>query len=85
MTEKGSLSAKEIQLHRALMHVKEEVDEKLEGQEDILANQAWFDRYLVKLVAQQFVVKEKIELDAGMRQNISNLIGKEYFQLHDSR
>lgn len=85
LTEKGSLSAKEIQLHRALMHVKEEVDEKLEGQEDILANQAWFERYLVKLVAQQFVVKEKIELDAGMRQNISNLIGKEYFQLHDSK
>lgn len=85
LTEKGDLSAKEMQLHRALMHVKEEVDEKLEGQEDILANQAWFDRYLVKLVAQQFVVKEKIELDAGMRQNISNLIGKEYFQLHDSR
>lgn len=85
LTEKGNLSAKEIQLHRALMQVKKEVDDKLEGQEDILENQAWFDRYLVKLVAQQFVVKEKIELDAEMRQNISNLIGKEYFQLRDSK
>lgn len=85
LTEKGNLSAKEIQLHRALMQVKQEVDDKLEGQEDILENQAWFDRYLVKLVAQQFVVKEKIELDAVMRQNVSNLIGKEYFQLRDSK
>lgn len=85
LKEKGNLSAKEIQLHRALMQVKQEVDDKLEGQEDILENQAWFDRYLVKLVAQQFVVKEKIELDAVMRQNISNLIGKEYFQLRDSK
>ncbi|MFD2555457.1 type I restriction endonuclease subunit R [Sphingobacterium tabacisoli] len=85
LTEKSNLSAKEIQLHRALMQVKQEVDDKLEGQEDILENQAWFDRYLVKLVAQQFVVKEKIELDAVMRQNISNLIGKEYFQLRDSK
>ncbi|HAU51959.1 MULTISPECIES: type I restriction endonuclease subunit R [Sphingobacterium] len=85
LTEKGNLSAKEIQLHRALMQVKQEVDDKLEGQEDILENQAWFDRYLVKLVAQQFVVKEKIELDAVTRQKISNLIGKEYFQLRDSK
>ncbi|RZF61744.1 type I restriction endonuclease subunit R [Sphingobacterium corticibacterium] len=85
LTEKGNLSAKEIQLHRALMQVKQEVDDKLEGQEDILENQAWFDRYLVKLVAQQFVVKENIELDAVMRQNVSNLIGKEYFQLRDSK
>lgn len=81
LTEKGNLSAKEIQLHRALMQVKLEVDVKLEGQEDILENQAWFDRYVVKLVAQQFVVKEKMELDATTRQNISNLIGKEYYQL----
>ncbi|MBW3466889.1 type I restriction endonuclease subunit R [Arthrospiribacter ruber] len=81
LTEKGTLSAKEMQLHRALMQVKFEVDEKLEGQEDILENQAWFDRYVVKLVAQQFVLKEKMELDAATRQNISNLIGKEYYQL----
>ena len=81
LTEKGSLSAKEMQLHRALMQVKLEVEEKLEGQEDILENQAWFDRYVVKLVAQQFVVKEKMELDAATRQNISNLIGKEYYEL----
>lgn len=81
LIEKGSLTAKEMQLHRALMQVKLEVDEKLEGQEDILENQAWFDRYVVKLVAQQFVVKEKMELDAATRQNISNLIGKEYYQL----
>jgi len=85
LTEKGTLSAKEMQLHRALMQVKLEVDEKLEGQEDILENQAWFDRYLIKLVAQQFVVKEKIELDAATRQNISNLIGKEYYQLRGNR
>lgn len=85
LTEKGTLSIKEMQLHRALMQVKLEVDEKLEGQEDILENEAWFERYLIKLVAQQFVVNEKIELDTATRQNISNLIGKEYFQLYGNR
>lgn len=85
LTEKGNLSVKEMQLHRALMEVKKEVDEKLEGQENILDNEAWFDRYLVRLVAKQFVVNEKIDMDTEMRQNISNLIGKEYFQQYGYR
>ena len=74
-----------MQLHRALMQVKHEVDEKLEGQENILDNEAWFERYLIRLVAEQFVVKEKLDIDAPTRQNISNLIGKEYFQLYANR
>ncbi|MDR2121856.1 MAG: DEAD/DEAH box helicase family protein [Flavobacteriaceae bacterium] len=85
LTEKGALSIKEMQLHRALMQVKLEVDEKLEGQKDILENEAWFKLYLTKLVARQFVVNEKIELDTASCQSISNLIGKEYFQLYGNR
>ncbi|MBS1780770.1 MAG: type I restriction endonuclease subunit R [Bacteroidetes bacterium] len=85
LTEKGTLNAKELQLHRALMQVKNEVDNKLEGQEDFLSNEALFDRYLVRLVAQQFVVNEKLDLDTDTRQNISNLIAKEYFQLYHNR
>lgn len=85
LTEKGTLSIKEMQLHRALMQVKSAVDEKLEGQEDILENEAWFERFLIKLVSQQFVLKEKIDLDTLARQSISNLIGKEYFQLYGNR
>src|SRR5690554_1622716 len=85
LTEKGTLSAKEMQLHRALMQVKHEVDDRLEGQEDYLKNEALFDRYLVRLVAQKFVVDEKFDLDTGTRQNISTLIGKEYFQPYHNR
>ena len=85
LTEKGKLNAKEMQLHRALMQVKNEVDNRLEGQEDYLNNEALFDRYLVKLVAQKFVIDEKLDLDADTRQNISTLIGKEYFQLYNNR
>ncbi|MCT3727278.1 type I restriction endonuclease subunit R [Elizabethkingia anophelis] len=85
LTEKGKLNAKEMQLHKALMLVKNEVDNRLEGQEDYLNNEALFDRYLVKLVAQKFVIDEKLDLDADTRQNISTLIGKEYFQLYNNR
>ncbi|UOE42456.1 DEAD/DEAH box helicase family protein [Chryseobacterium suipulveris] len=85
LTEKGNLSIKEMQLHRALMQVRQEIEEKLDGQENIIDNEAWFDRYLVRLVAEQFVVKEKLDIDATTRQNISNLIGREYFQLYGNR
>ncbi|MBO9204199.1 MULTISPECIES: type I restriction endonuclease subunit R [Niastella] len=85
LTEKGMLNAKEMQLHRALMQVKNEVDNKLEGQEDYLINEALFDRYLIRLVSQKFVMDEKLDLDTNTRQNISTLIGKEYFQLYHNR
>lgn len=85
LTEKGNLTLKEIQLHRALMQVKNEVDNRLESQEDYLSNEALFDRFLVRLVAKQFVVNEKLDLDADTRQNISNLISREYFQLYHNR
>ncbi|WP_304344098.1 type I restriction endonuclease subunit R [Chryseobacterium koreense] len=85
LTEKGNLTIKEMQLHRALMQVRHEVEEKLEGQDNIIDNEAWFNKYLVRLVAEQFVVKEKLDIDAATRQNISNLIGREYFQLYGNR
>ncbi|OPC27785.1 restriction endonuclease subunit R [Elizabethkingia meningoseptica] len=85
LTEKGRLNAKEMQLHRALMQVKNEVDNRLEGQEDYLNNEELFERYLVRLVAQSFVIEEKLDLDAGARQYIGNLIGKEYLQLYNNR
>lgn len=85
LVEKGTLNAKELQLHRALMLVKNEVDNKLEGQEDILNNEALFNRFLIRLVAQKFVLDEKFDLDTDTRQNISTLIGREYFQLYHNR
>lgn len=80
LKEKGTLSAKEMQLHRALMQVKKEVDNKLESQEDFLNNEALFDRYITKLIAEQFVINEKINLNTEARQAISSLIAREYLQ-----
>lgn len=80
LSEKGDLNAKEIQLHKALMQVKQQVDDKLEGQEDLIKNEAFFKRYLLQLVVQEFKKKEQIEMDQAMKNNISNLIANEYLQ-----
>ncbi|MBU2061707.1 MAG: type I restriction endonuclease subunit R, partial [Bacteroidetes bacterium] len=80
LSEKGTLNAKEIQLHNALMQVKQQVDDKLEGQEDMIKNEAYFKRYLKQLVVQEFKKKEQIEMDQDMKNKVSDLIANEYLQ-----
>lgn len=84
LQEKGTLNAKELQLHRALMQVKTAVDTKLERQEDILKNEAFFTKYLMQLVVNEFKKKENIPLDYPTTENINHLILREYLQLYNS-
>nr|WP_320057971.1 type I restriction endonuclease [uncultured Bacteroides sp.] len=85
LIEKGTLNSKEMQLHRALMQVKNAVDSKLEGQEDILNNEAFFTKYLMQLVVSEFKKKENIPLDFATTENINQLIAREYLQLYNNR
>lgn len=85
LSEKGTLNAKEMQLHNALMQVKQQVDSKLEGQEDIMNNEAFFKRYLLQLVVQEFKKNEKIPLDFSTTETINNLIVNEYLQQYQYR
>lgn len=85
LSEKGTLNAKELQLHKALMQVKQQVDTKLEGQEDVLKNEAFFKRYLLQLVVQEFKKKESIPLDFPTTESINNLIVNEYLQQYQYR
>lgn len=80
LNEKGTLNAKEMQLHNALMQVKQQVDEKLEGQEDLMKNEAFFKRYLMQLVVKEFKKNENIPLDFPTTENINNMIVNEYLQ-----
>lgn len=85
LTEKATLNAKETQLHKALMQVKQQVDIKLEGQEDLMKNEAFFKRYLLQLVVQEFKKNENIPLDFPTTETINNLIVNEYLQQYQYR
>jgi type I restriction enzyme R subunit len=85
LSERGTLNAKEMQLHLALMQVKLQVDLKLEGQEDLTKNEAFFKRYLLQLVVQEFKKKQNIPLDFPTTENINNLIVNEYLQQYQYR
>lgn len=80
LTEKGTLNAKESQLHRALMQVKQQVDEKLINQDDLRKNEPYFKRYLLQLVVQEFKKNENIPLDFATTETINNMIANEYLQ-----
>ena len=80
LTEKGTLNAKESQLHRALMQVKKQVDEKLINQDDLRKNEPYFKRYLLQLVVQEFKKNENIPLDYATTETINNMIANEYLQ-----
>ncbi|MGV0978422.1 type I restriction endonuclease subunit R [Empedobacter falsenii] len=85
LTEKKMLNAKETQLHRALMNVKQQVDDTISTQEDLLNNEAFFDRYIMQLVIQEFKKNENIELDFATTQTINQFIAKEYIQQYQQR
>lgn len=80
LTEKGTLNGKESQLHRALMQVKQQVDEKLINQDDLRKNEPYFKRYLLQLVVQEFKKNENIPLDFATTEIINNMIANEYLQ-----
>jgi len=78
LVENKGLSAKEIQLHQALMNVKNQTDEQLLNNKNILDNEAFFNRYLLNLVANEFVKNQNIKLDYHTTKSINTLIAGEY-------
>ncbi|WP_025125144.1 type I restriction endonuclease [Myroides odoratimimus] len=85
LVEKGTLNAKEAQLHRALMQVKGLIDETINNQKNLIDNEAFFQQYLMKVVIDEFKIKEQIPLDFATTQSINQLIVKEYVQQYQQR
>lgn len=85
INEKSNPTIKEIKLMNALQEIKKEIDEKLASQENVLENESWFNKYILRLVAQNFVKNEDLKLSSESRQNITNLIANEYFQFYTHR
>lgn len=79
-----SISAKEMQLYEALMKVKEQTDNQLQNNKNILTNEAFFNEYLLNLVANEFIRNQKIKLDFDTTKNINHLISREYLDQYNN-
>lgn len=84
ITENNNISAKEIQLYEALMNIKYQTDEQLLNNRNILDNEAFFNRYLLNLVATEFIKKQNIKLDINTTKSINTLIAGEYLQEYNN-
>ncbi|SFH48908.1 type I restriction endonuclease subunit R [Pedobacter insulae] len=84
LVENSGINAKEIQLHQALMNVKQQTDDQLLNNRNIMDNEAFFNRYLLNLVATEFVKKQNIKLDFNTTKTINTMIAGEYLQQYNN-
>ena len=78
LTEKGGLTQKQVQLQLALMNVKSKADETILNNKNMLDHEPFFNRYMMKLVTQEFLREQKMKLDFQTTANINQLIVSEY-------
>jgi type I restriction enzyme R subunit len=78
LTENDGLTKKQVQLQAALINVKTKADEQIQNSQDIMANEAFFKRYMMQLVTQEFLREQRMKLDFKTTQNINQLIVSEY-------
>jgi len=83
LTENGSITAKDSQLHDALMNVKEQTDEQVLNNKNVISNEAYFKKQLMQIVINEFIKKQNITLDFDTTQSINNLIVSEYMQQYN--
>jgi type I restriction enzyme R subunit len=84
LVESSGINAREIQLHQALMNVKQQTDDQLLNNRNIMDNEAFFNRYLLNLVATEFVKKQNIKLDYNTTKTINTMIAGEYLQQYNN-
>lgn len=78
LTENGNITAREPQLHEALMNVKELTDEQVLNNKNVISNEVYFKKQLLQIVINEFINKQNIKLDFDTTQSINNLIVNEY-------
>ncbi len=83
LMEKGELTEKESKLLQALMDVKKEIDAKLENQEDLITNEAFFERNVLQSVVQHFKNSGRINLTYPAAESIKSLVAREYFMQYN--
>lgn len=69
----------------ALMQIKNEVDNRIEEQKDIVNNEPYFVKYIMQLVVKEFKNKENFLIDFDTTEKIKQLIVREYMKQYNDR
>lgn len=78
LQERGSLTQTERNLLEALLGVKQQADEQVLQNTQLLANESYFERMMMPLVIGEFHIRQKIQLTPDASRTINQLVVAEY-------
>lgn len=78
LMEQGNITKRESQLFEALQGVKSDADDLVLYNTNLLDNESYFEREMVKFVINQFMKKQRIKLNAQTSKHVNQLIVNEY-------
>ncbi|MCX6317293.1 MAG: DEAD/DEAH box helicase family protein, partial [Bacteroidetes bacterium] len=78
LLEKGTLTAKEMQLFEALQSIKQATDEQLIHNSRIMENESYFGDFLLQLLVTELTDNHNIKMDFATAKSINSLIVNEY-------
>jgi len=82
--EKGNISRRESEICETLMDIKKKVDEKVLINTQMLNNESYFEKLLIKMIIDSFS-NNKIELDSESALFINSCLTKEYLNEYNGR
>lgn len=83
--EQRMLNLKEIELYDTLQELKENTDEQLLNNSNLIENESYFEAYVMQMLLIQFEEKKKLNIDLNTAKAINNLIVNEYLTLYNGR
>ncbi len=82
LLESKKTPTKELKIHDALMGVKQDADEEIMYNRNILQTEQYFKDGLLSCVIRHFIDTNKIDIDLKTTKQINNLIAAEYYNEH---
>lgn len=82
--EKGNISKREAEIHDSLVAIKSQADEQVLINTNMLKNESYFEKLLLKLVYEGFE-KIKVNLESDSARFINGLLAKEYMNDFEGR
>ena len=80
LQERGDISDTERKIFEALTGVKQDADEQVLQNTNILDNESYFERQMMPLVINRFLTEQKIKLNADASRYINRLVVAEYLK-----
>jgi type I restriction enzyme R subunit len=78
LTEKDPLTDSESKLFEALQGLKNEIDNQIQQNSQVLENESYVERMIMRIVLEQFKQKQNIPMDLDTSKRVNTMVVKEY-------